>query len=252
MNSARIGGSRFQQRLAELQVVDGARRGGTGGFAHGVVVQIERRGGGQQRAAAVAAIGAGDAGQQRHGAQVLAAMGEAAHAEADADERRARGAVHRGQAFDVGGGQAGDLGDAVGCEARQHLAAPPGRSRACGPPGRRGRRGRRATRMCITPSARAELVPIRIGRYQSAACGGAGAARIDHDQLDAAFADLLDLRPEMHVGGVQVGSPADDQVGFRRRIPGRRRRSGRRSHPRRPRRRNCRPCRRSSRLAPSA
>ena len=66
----------------------------------------------------------------------------------------------------------------------------------------------------MMPSANAASVPMRIGMCQSASCADAAAARIDDDELNAALAHLLDLRPEMHIGREQVGAPADDQVGL--------------------------------------
>ena len=234
--------AQLQQRLAQTRVIDRARLRRAGRLAHRVVVQIERRRGGQQRAAAVAAIRAGDAGQQRHAAQRLSAMDEARHAPAKADERLRRGAVHRGEALDVGGRNAGDLRDAIRREPRQHLML-------------HAIEAQRVLRDVITVAhavahqdvhdaqrqrrvgADADRdVPIRRLR-------GTGAARVDRHQLHAAFARCLDLRPEMHVGGEEVGAPADDQVGLHPRIPDRRRRSARRSRPTPP-RCNCRrPCR---------
>ena len=74
--------------------------------------------------------------------------------------------------------------------------------------------------------------------------GAARAARIDHhDRHAALLALLLGQRPEMHVGGGEVGAPGDHQVGMHDRLRDRRRRPGRPSCPRRPRSRCRRPCR---------
>ena len=214
MNSARIGGSFASSSASPRRLWLIVRvGGGAGRLAHRVVVQLERRRGGQQRAAAVAAIGAGDARQQRHRAQRLAAIGEARHAPAQADERLLRAAIHRGEPLHIGRGNAGDGGDAVRREARQHLAFDPVE----------------AKRVLRDVLAVAQLVAHQ-DVHDAEGQRGVGAdadrdvpvgnlrrsraARIDHHELHAALADLLDLRPEMHVGGEQIGAPADHQVGL--------------------------------------
>ena len=99
------------------------------------------------------------------------------------------------KSLDVGDRQAGDRGDPLGREARQHFALRAGRSRACARRYSRGRHSPSRTRMCIRPSASAASVPMRIGRCQSASARGAAAARVDHDELDAALLRRLDLAP---------------------------------------------------------
>ena len=203
----------FTQRLAEFQVVDGARFRRAGGLAHRVVVEPERGGGRQQRAAAVTAIRAGDARQQRDGAQILPAVGEAAEAEADADERGFGGAVQCRETLDVRDGEAGDRGGGLGREARQdlvfdlveaervardvaavhHAVADQDVHHA------QGQRG-----IGADPHRQPQIGDAR----------GSGAARVDDHQFDARGAAFLDGGPEMHVGGVQVGTPGHDQVGL--------------------------------------
>ena len=63
-----------QKLFAQAQVIDVARRGRPRGPADGGVVEIARRRGQQQRAAALHGVVARHARQQRHGAQRLAAM----------------------------------------------------------------------------------------------------------------------------------------------------------------------------------
>ena len=48
--------------------------------------------------------------------------------------------------------------------------------------------------------------------------GRLAAPRIDDHQLDAALAHFLDLGPEVHVGGDEVGTPREDEVGMRDRL----------------------------------
>src|SRR5258707_1117173 len=40
----------------------------------------------------------------------------------------------------------------------------------------------------------------------------ARAAGLDDDELDACLAHLFDQRPEMHVGGDEIGAPRDDEI----------------------------------------
>ena len=61
--------------------------------------------------------------------------------------------------------------------------------------------------------------------------GAAGAARIDHDDRHAALLPLLlGERPEMHVGGGEVPTPRDHQVGMHDILGDRRRRPGANRH----------------------
>ena len=157
---------------------------------------------------------AGDARQQRHGPQRLAARGEAGHAFAETDHRGLRRAVHRGQRLDVLDLEAGDLGSPRRGELRQDVAFD----------------GVEAQRLVRDVVAVGALVAhqhvhdaerqgcigadpdrqIEVGRL-----GAARAARIDHHDLDAALLALLFGEcPEMHVGGGEVGAPRDHQVGM--------------------------------------
>ena len=133
-----------QKLFAQAQVIDVARRGRPRGPADGGVVEVARRRGQQQRAAALDGVVARHARQQRHGAQRLAAMRESRHAFAEADHRGLGLAVHRRELLDVGDGEAGDLGDALPARTSAGSRARPCRSPACAWRCSRGRRACRA------------------------------------------------------------------------------------------------------------
>ena len=233
-----------QKLFAQPQMIDQARRRRARGLAHRGVVEVARGRRQQQRAAALHRVVAGDAGQQRHGAQRLAAMGEAGHAFAEADQGRLGLAVQGSQTLSMSAtAKPGDLGHARRREARQDLALDPIEAQrvprdvvAVGEPvahqdvhdaERQGGVGADPDRQ------------IEVGRL-----GAARAARIDdHDRHAALLALLFGQRPEMDVGGGEIGAPRDHQVGMHDRLRGRRRRPGRPSCPR-PSRSRCRtPCR---------
>ena len=207
----------LQQRFAEAQMVDGAGRAWAGRLAHDIVIKLARRGSQQQRAAALSAIGAGDAGQQRHRAQRLPALRQPRHAFAKPDEGGLGVAVERREALDVRGREAGDRRCALGGETRQYLAHDP----------------LEAERVLVEIGAVAEPVAHqdvhdaqgqrRVGadadrQVPVGPVSGAAAAGVDDDERDAPFADGLDLRPEVHVGGDEVGAPGDDEIGVHDRL----------------------------------
>ena len=203
-----------EELFAEAQVIDHARRRGPGGLAHRRIVEVARGGRQQQRAAALDAVMAGHARQQRHGAQGLAAMGEAGHAFAEADQRGLGVAVQGRELLDVGDGEAGDLGRARRRELRQHLA------------------------LDLVEAQRVNVDVVEVGetvahqdvhdaerqggvgadpdgQVEVGGAGAARAARVDHDDRHAGLLALaLGQGPEMHVGGSQVGAPRDHQVGI--------------------------------------
>ena len=80
-----------EQRVAEPRMVDEPGLGRSGRPAQRAVIQLARRRGQQQRAAAAPSIGAGHAGQQCHRAQRLAAARQPRHALAEPDKRPLRG-----------------------------------------------------------------------------------------------------------------------------------------------------------------
>ena len=198
-------------------------------LAHRGVVEVARRRRQQKRAAALHGVVAADAGQQRHGAQRLAAMGEAGHAFAEADQRGLGLAVHRRELLDVGDGKSGDLGRPRRRELRQDLALDLVEAqRVLGDVVAVGalvahqdvHEAERQGGIGADPDRQVE-----VGRL-----GAARAARIDHDDRHAALLPLrLGQRPEMHVGGGEVGAPRDHQVGMHDRSRDRRRRPGRAS-----------------------
>ncbi len=198
-------------------MVDGSGFGRPGRLAHGVVVQLARSGGQQQGAAALSAVSASHPGQQRHRAQGLAALGEPGHALAEADEGCFGLAVEGSEALDICRRQAGDRGDALRRKTRQYLLLEPieaaavfGDIGAVAPPVAR-QDVHDAQGQCRVGADADRQVPIGLAR-------GAALARIDDDELDAALSRGLDLRPEMHIGGDQIGAPGDDQIGMHHRF----------------------------------
>jgi hypothetical protein len=125
ISNPRIGGASSSSNASKAQVIDDAGLRRSGGFADGVVVELARCGGQQQGAAAPPPISAGHSRQQRYGTQCLAALRESGHPLAETNERGLGGAIESGEAFDVGDRQPGDRGNAVGADARQHLALDP-------------------------------------------------------------------------------------------------------------------------------
>ena len=129
-----------------------------------------------------------------------------------ADGRRADRAVHRGRALDVGGVEA-----AVPRAARSGVHSATWAASSSKPSGVRRRPTAWSTRpsrisTCIIASIKAMSVPGSGWMNQSARVGGDRADRVDHDDLRAPSAGLLDGRPEVAVGEPGVGAPQDDEL----------------------------------------
>ena len=190
-----------QQRLPQFQVVDCARRRGAGGFADSVIIQVERRRGREQRAATVTAVSAGDAWQQRNGAQIVSAIGVTTQPETNADEGFLRGAVHRREIFHLCFAQTGDFGGVRGGEAGENVRLDPVEPVGVGSDISVIRFS--VAHQDVHDAEREGGIGSDTDREVNV--GGtrrAGPAGVDHHQFYAAGPGLLDLRPEMHVGGV--------------------------------------------------
>ena len=202
-----------QQRLAEPQMVDRPCRCRPRRFADPVVVPAIGRNRQQQRAAAPPSIGAGDARQQCHGAQCLAAARQPRHALAKPDKRALRRAIELRQPLDVARGETRDLGNPLRRKFRQYLRFEPAEADRLGrdviavgePIAHQDMHDpERQCRVGADPD-----LQVPIGKSRRAAL-----ARIDDDDLDATLLRGFRLCPEMHIRCDEVGAPGDDQVAF--------------------------------------
>ena len=234
----------LEERLAEPRVVHDPRRGGARGLANEGAIQAEARRRHEKRAAAHAVVRPRHAWEQRDGADGLAAVHAAGHALAHADEGRPRAAVEVRETIQIGDGHARDRRHGGRVEARQDVALEPVEA------DRLARDvvaiAEAVAREDVHHAERQRRVRADVdSQVPVGALGGAAPPRLDHDELGAARAGLLDERPDVDVGREEIGAPGDDEVGLghglgigpahaaARRVPARlRARSRRRSRPR--------------------
>ncbi len=208
------GVAHLEERLSQPRVVHQARGGGPGRAPHGLEREAEPADGREQGPAAPLAVGPDDRRQAGDGPHALTALAAAGHPESDPDVGGPRPTIEVREPLDVGARQPCDRGDAVGPESRKDLALEPLEAYRVAlevlpvrepVPHQHVHHAERERGVGADPGGD---VPVGLG-------GGAAPARIDHDQLRASRARLLDLGPRVDGRRDQVGAPGDDQIGVR-------------------------------------